>query len=389
VTHGAPGDGVQGAPVPVVDRPRLEPLVARVLGRPAGVTDWQGHAVYGGYGAASGGVYRFRGHARAGGGDRPLPWSLVLKVVRPSPRASEAPAAWGYWKREALAYRSGLLADLPGGIAAPRCYGVDEGDDAAWLWLEDLTDAAGAVWPLDQFGHAARHLGAFHGAYLAARPLPAAPWLCRDWLRTWLGRCAGGMERLAAARDEAAVRRYWPGDVYERALRLWGEREAFLAALERVPQTVGHGDYKRPNLFARTGPGGTRRTVAIDWANVGIAPLGLDLAHLVAWSCLFFAAEPADLPELDRAARAHYADGLRAAGWRGDARLVELAQAAATGLLAGVHPWGATAHSEAQRAAIERAWGRPYDEAAERNARVRAFALDRADAARALLPRVR
>ena len=86
---------------------------------------------------------------------------------------------------------------------------------------------------------------------------------------------------------------------------------------------------------------------------------------------------------------AHYADGLRAAGWRGDGRLVEFAQAAATALLAGVHPWGTTAHSEAQRAAIERAWGRSYDEAAERNARVRAFALDRADAARTLLPRVR
>jgi hypothetical protein len=69
-------------------------------------------------------------------------------------------------------------------------------------------------------------------------------------------------------------------------------------------------------------------------------------------------------------------------------RLVEFAQAAATGVLAGLHPWGATAHSEAQRAAIERAWGRPYDEAAERNARVRAFALDRADAARALLPQM-
>ena len=120
MTQGAPPRGAtQDPPVPDVDRTRLERPVAHVLGRPARVTAWQGEALSGGYGAASGGVYRFRGYARYGEGGPPRPWSLVLKVARSSPRASGAPAAWGYWKREALAYRSGLLADLPGGLA-PR-----------------------------------------------------------------------------------------------------------------------------------------------------------------------------------------------------------------------------------------------------------------------------
>ena len=51
------------------------------------------------------------------------------------------PAHPFYWRRELEAYRSGLLTEGAGGLAAPHCYGVEERPDGAvWLWLEDVRD---------------------------------------------------------------------------------------------------------------------------------------------------------------------------------------------------------------------------------------------------------
>jgi hypothetical protein len=76
-------------------------------------------------------------------------WSLVLKVVVRHARADrggdlvDEAGHFFYWRREPLAYASGLLDDLPG-VRAPRRHGVEgrsEGSD--WLWLEDVADEGG------------------------------------------------------------------------------------------------------------------------------------------------------------------------------------------------------------------------------------------------------
>jgi hypothetical protein len=167
-----------------VDRATLTPLVRQALGREqAEVTGWACAPIYGGAGAG-GSIYRFSGTAR----DRreeDLPWSLVLKAIHAIPQR-RSPSAFNYWRREPEAYRSGLLYDLPGGMTAPRCYGVVEyADDACWLWLEEVEDRFGA-WPIEQYGVVARHLGQLNGAYLAGRPLPEAPWLSQKWMRSYI-----------------------------------------------------------------------------------------------------------------------------------------------------------------------------------------------------------
>ncbi|HZG67862.1 MAG TPA: hypothetical protein VEZ12_14040, partial [Herpetosiphonaceae bacterium] len=84
------------------------------------------------------------------------------------------------WKREVLAYQSGILEDLGGGLVVPRVYAVMERPGGmVWLWLEDIVEAYATPWPLERYGLAARHLGAWQGTYLAGRPLPDAPWLAR------------------------------------------------------------------------------------------------------------------------------------------------------------------------------------------------------------------
>src|SRR5262245_2196184 len=127
---------------PRPDRATLEPLVRAALAdERASVTDWTIAPV--GYAAdtrspINGGVYRARGTAAIGSEQRA--WSLIIKVVH-SPAGLPIPEGGGavfsvevaedangfsYWQREPLAYCSGLLADLPAGISAPRCYAVSE-----------------------------------------------------------------------------------------------------------------------------------------------------------------------------------------------------------------------------------------------------------------------
>src|SRR5438552_1048606 len=103
--------------------------------------------------SATAGIWRFTDDS----------WSVILKVLRHqaggSPRwqSGEDEDHWYYWRREALAYSSGLLAHLARPLRAPRCYGVfDRPDGSISLWLEDLRFAApAAAWPLNRYRLAA------------------------------------------------------------------------------------------------------------------------------------------------------------------------------------------------------------------------------------------
>src|SRR6266487_507383 len=64
------------------------------------------------------GLFRVRGSADTPSGARE--WSLILKAIQlvdVSPMSEETHPF--YWKREALAYQSGLLPQRPDGLAAP------------------------------------------------------------------------------------------------------------------------------------------------------------------------------------------------------------------------------------------------------------------------------
>jgi hypothetical protein len=167
----------------------------------------------------------------------------------------------------------------------------------------------------------------------------------------------------------------------DRARRVWDERHRLLDALDRLPQTLVHGDADRRNLFARRGPDGADETVAIDWPWMGVAELGADLADLVAASTLWFQADPRDLPALAEACLEGFGAGLVDAGWAGDARLARVGFAVGTALRAG--PCGPFAimvqHSEMGRA-LARSAGYELEELADRMATVQQFAFDQLDA---------
>jgi hypothetical protein len=101
---------------------------------------------------------------------------------------------------------------------------------------------------------------------------------------------------------------------------------------DRLPQTFGHLDACRPNLFSKTKTDRSVETIAIDWANVGISTLSDDLRALV-WNTLGLG-----IVELDQAQEFYdislngYLTGLEETGWQGNPDLVRYGAAIAGGL---------------------------------------------------------
>ena len=273
------------------------------------------------------GVYRLSGGGRDRGRD--VQWSMMLKIVRPAENEMTSHAG----TREVLAYQSGFLHDLPGGLAAPRCFGILEQEDGAfWMWIEEIVDEVGDEWPVERYGLAARHLGQLNGTYLAGRPLPDFAWLSRKWLRKYTSQYATSVGELDGNLAHPLMRRICPPDVANALIRLWAQREPLLDALERLPQTFCHMDAFRHNLFARRGAGGREETVAIDWPYAGIGAVGEELAPLVSMGFGRFEISCAELRELDEVLFKGYLAGLRDAGWNGDPRVARFGYVASAPL---------------------------------------------------------
>jgi hypothetical protein len=198
-----------------IDSNLLTPLVRKTLNRDdLVVVDWHYKALHGA--SFNSEIYRFSGNAQ--GGEDILPWSLVLKMIR-SEDGTNDPGSLSYWKREALAYQSELLDNLPGGICAPRCFEVVEQPGLeAWLWLEEVVDELPASWPLEQYGKVAQALAQFNGAYLEERQLPTQAWLARGRLRAWVDDPVPAIPVPAEVLAHPLVSRYYPEDIYQRLL---------------------------------------------------------------------------------------------------------------------------------------------------------------------------
>ncbi len=376
--------------LPGVDAATLAPMVRDLLGEPAAVAEgWSCRALGGG--ASEGiGLYRVSGLARVGGATRP--WALVCKVCAPANGTD--PGAWDYPPREPLAYGSGLLVALPGGLAAPRCLTVEaQPDGTSRLWLEAVADARPGAWSRDRYALVARRLGRFSGAYLAGAPLPDEPWLSRGWLRDFIapsGPALAELERLAAPGGPPLLRRLYPPTVVAELGRLWAERERLLAALDRLPRTFCHHDAFRRNLLHRAGPDG-EGLVAIDWAYAGLGAVGEELGQLVVASLYFFEAKGIGPRDLAAACFAGYVAGLREAGWAGDERharlgfAVDAALRTTVGLLPVIVPLVA---DPARRPVAEDRFGRPLEDVVAAWAELWPLQFGLAEEARALLPTI-
>jgi hypothetical protein len=194
----------------------IEEVARIVIGvADAGPIDWSVQALGGGVTediGASGGIRRVAGTAWHLG--RAIEWSVIVKILLRQevvvgdyrPQRND-PRAFDYWRREADAYDSGLLADLGGGLLAPRCFRIDDLGDEVLLWLEDVPDDGPSEWSFDRYRLAAFHLGQFNGHYLDGGSLPSRPWLSRAASARGLQPAAGASSGCARSGGRASCRR--------------------------------------------------------------------------------------------------------------------------------------------------------------------------------------
>ncbi len=231
--------------------------------------------------------------------------------------------------RELQAYRSGMLADLAPGIAAPVAYAaIERGDGTLTLWLEDVTDQE--PWTRDTFVQAARHLGRLAGRWLGGTP--DHPWLFHGWIERHSQPAAmeHGVELLLGAVATPAIqgRLGWR---LEEAVQLVEAQAAFGALLQSLPQTLCHHDAGRANLFARNSHR-SPETVLIDWEMVGPGPIAADLVSLLFASVRRGDLSAAWLPALRPRAMEAYASGLEDVGAVVDPAVMRLGFSAAAAL---------------------------------------------------------
>ena len=373
-----------------IDRATLTPIVRRVLDNDAAeVLDWQCRSNHLPFNPATGGVYRVSGTAEEQG--RELDWSVVLKVGGAGYMGDD-PADPQYWKREFLAYQSGFLASLPGGIQAPRCFVAEEASGRETrLWLEDVTDAYPGKWPSELYVQVAQRLGQLSGAYLTGSPIPEHSWLSQGFQRKTAAFYAQFLDFYPSVEYHPLVRRGYPGDTLGRVMGLWAEHESLERALERLPQTICHLDAFRRNLLVRQ-RGDLEEVVTVDWAFVGHGAVGEELSALVPashWSHDLTAEEARGL--LDTVLDGYIA-GLRDAGWTGDASLARLGYAAATALRWGLHliPFGVTQERwyALFTSILSHSFACTVEEYLDHLAEALPLWLDLADEARELLPLV-
>jgi hypothetical protein len=361
----------------------------------AEITQWHVLPIIQGRASAAG-VYRVAGTAQDG--DTQRPWSLVVKAASATAlhphagnNASNDPTHMWYWKRELLLYQSGFFESLPVGLAAPRCYQIDEEVDEGRIWMEDICEDLGAMWPLEHYGEVARHFGRLNGLYAAKRTIPQWPWLLvNSNARRALGsNWPDFAQNYAAMRHESPlVQRGWTDELFDGYQRIWQDRERFAQALGLLPKTLQHNDAGRKNLFARQTSSGTMETVAVDWGLFGIGAVGEELATVVGQPVVWFnGVQPQQLNQLDQIAFEGYVNGLGDVGWQGDPTLVRLGYTLTVVLRLGlgifIPEW--TAKDEKTRIFVENAMGHSFAEISDMMRGFRGFVVACAEEARQLM----
>ncbi|MEV6103706.1 hypothetical protein AB0M28_03200 [Streptomyces sp. NPDC051940] len=263
------------------------------------------------------GIWRIRGTAG----------SAVLKVYNPPPHGdpslywptSDDPAHWNYWRREELAYTSGLAATAFDGVTVPEVLASHHRDDGrVELWLGEESGAEGFAWTVPRLARFAYELGAGQARW--AGRVPDTPWLSRDWLTSYLAEGPSRSVDPAPARWDDPRAAVWPAFVRERLRRLWAERGVALKAARAAERTLCHLDVWPANLIDADG-----RSVLLDWSFVGEGALGEDIANLVVDSFTDGLMDPGLLPELAEQAVDAYVAGLADGGWTGSPDAVRTA----------------------------------------------------------------
>lgn len=344
----------------------------------ASVREWTATPITGSMAPNTVGVVRVSGKASPGdpGEGTDIPFSLILKSQKELMPGSE-PGHRTYWKREVLAYSSGLLDHLPPGIRAPECYGVDEeADTIIRLWLEDLGEGAGRHWwPIADYQRAAYLIGRLNGSPIPASFDPPPAWWLRDSVRQWVEMMDPIIPRLEDARSDAFIGPLWSNRSVNALLEIRRQVPWLLKLLDRFPVSLSHGDAHEKN-FLLPDAGSCDDAILFDWSDIGLRPPGADLHPLFHLAIVLAGYDAKDLADLGPLILDSYLEGLSDSGWSGDARDAWQAFAAAFAVRWGYFPVEMFLSTPERRARAEASFGIEVPELLRRIERNRLWALE-------------
>jgi hypothetical protein len=293
-----------------------------------------------------------------------------------------------YWQRESLLYNAGIPQALDEDLRAPRCFGVMEPAlHLRWIWLEDLQDRYGGNWPLARYALTAYHLGKFNGRYLVEKPMPVAPWLNANGLRSG---SAAKVAEMARLRDPAIwthplLRRTFPQPMLPALERLAADRERFLAGAAEMPRTFCHLDAHSENMAALEDTNGEASTVLFDWALAGYGVPGEEISRLVWAALLDGKVEVAEADRLEVMVFERYLQGLNDVGWHADPWQVRYGYLMSSVLIFPFEMEAVDFAFAEDVAEMERYFGWSQERLIEQNARVNDLLLVRANELRRML----
>ena len=213
-------------------------------------------------------------------------WSVILKIIqspanvgRQNMGEGEDQTHWNYWKREWYAYQSDVFSNLPDDLCVPQCYKTYEiPGNIVFLWIEDIANSNDGNWTLEHFAFTARQLGKLNATYSSDNTLNGYPWLSIDRNRQWIKMMPNWREVLW---DHPIMLDHYPPPEENPFRQMLMESELILSKLDLLPKVICHGDTYPTNFMARKGRNGKLQTVALDWALMGIQPIGDDLGQFV------------------------------------------------------------------------------------------------------------
>ncbi|AOZ91296.1 phosphotransferase [Paenibacillus crassostreae] len=273
------------------------------------------------------GIYHLHGLVRTN--NEQLPWSIILKVIKPDSAEKEEPQHHNYWRREALIFESKVLDNLPESIEVAKSYLVEEQQDGTiWLWMEYVEGIH--AHSQEQFNFIARQLGRFNGSYLTGTGIPDEEWICRGWLKSW----------TTSSRMYAPILEPYLNILHrEKVLSIWEWFQGFtkdiehkLASLENLPRVLAHQDLSQMNMLLNKDHSESGRLVLIDWQFMSISGIGEDLGKMFGVNMSLGIIPIHEYEVFQNSLFKAYIKGLRDMGWQGDEGLARYGYCLSTAL---------------------------------------------------------
>lgn len=242
-------------------------------------------------------------------------WSSVIKVIDLAIAVADRVAGQTRPEYEEFVYEYGHFTGEGLSFRPARCYAVSRPEgQLKLLWLEDLTNARGTPFTLEQLAQMARHLGEWNGYHCGALPSLGFPLGHDAYIRRITGwNYPKWLAELSRLRDHPLARATFGDQPDDSVRRLVAVLDRLLDRLRTAPHGLAFGDCSAGNVFYRP-----QETVAIDWASLTDDPVGVEGGCLIG-SAFSWGPDFLDTIRAERGLFDAYLGGLRTGGWTGDA----------------------------------------------------------------------